>query len=268
MKTYFDNIEAAIINNLTNADKDIKIAVAWFNNLNIFNCLLSLLPNVTVSLIISNDKNNYDNGNDFPKFINAGGFIYLPKTSRLMHNKYVIIDNKTLITGSYNFTMGAEYNDENIIVISESNAVSTYIDNFYSLLKVSFLVKDFNNDINKYELKFLDIINPKSKDEVYSVNNKIIVDDKDFVANSLMEQWWLGHSETRGIAMLSLVEDILHQTDNQKLLIAAYITYLVSGKDLQADRCLKKITHKDKEKYISQIRENIARGMKFGLWLD
>jgi hypothetical protein len=36
MKTYFDNIEAAIINNLTNADTDVKIAVAWFNNLNIF----------------------------------------------------------------------------------------------------------------------------------------------------------------------------------------------------------------------------------------
>ena len=269
MRTYFDNIEAAIISNLTKADKDVKIAVAWFNNLNIFKCLLSLLPNVTVSLIISNDKNNYDNGIDFQYFIDAGGFIYLPKTSRLMHNKYVIIDNKTLITGSYNFTMGAEKNnDENIIVISENNAVSTYIDNFSSLLKESFLVKDFNNDINKYELKFSDIIDPKRKDELYSANNKIIIDDMDFVANSLMEQYWKNNSATRGIAILSLVEDRIFNTDNQKLLVAAFITYLATDNFLQADRCLSKIVHKEKDNYISMIRTKVASNEKFGLWLD
>jgi hypothetical protein len=186
-----------------------------------------------------------------------------------MHNKYVIIDNKTLITGSYNFTMGAEYNNnENIIVTSENIAVSNYIDNFYSLLKVSFLVKDFNNEINKNELKFSDIIDTIRKDEVYSVNNKTIEDEMDFIANSLMLDYWENNSATYGIATLSLVEDRIFNTDNQKFIVAAFITYLATDNILQAERLLSKIVHEKKDEYISMIREKVASNEKFGLWLD
>ncbi len=58
----------------------------------------------------------------------------------------------------------------------------------------------------------------------------------DFVADSLMKQYWKNNSSTRGIAILSLVEDKIFQSGNQKLLTAAFITYLASGNVLQDDR--------------------------------
>jgi hypothetical protein len=117
-------------------------------------------------------------------------------------------------------------------------------------------------------LKFSDIIDTIRKDEVYSVNNKTIEDEMDFIANSLMEQYWKNNSATYGTAFLILVEDRIFKTDNQKFIVAAFITYLAAGKNLQADRLLSKIVHEKKDAYISMIRSNVAANIKFALWSD
>jgi len=50
-----------------------------------------------------------------------------------MHNKILIIDNKTVVTGSYNFSENAEANDENMLVI-ESPQVATAYTNYFDAL--------------------------------------------------------------------------------------------------------------------------------------
>ena len=42
-----------------------------------------------------------------------------------MHNKVMIIDDRIVITGSYNFSGNAESNDENMLIL-ESGAVAAY----------------------------------------------------------------------------------------------------------------------------------------------
>ena len=43
----------------------------------------------------------------------------------IMHNKFCIIDHKTVITGSYNWTRKAKTNDENITVTKDSPELAT-----------------------------------------------------------------------------------------------------------------------------------------------
>lgn len=57
--------------------------------------------------------------------------------AKQMHHKYTLIDNKTLITGSYNFSDNAEHNSmENIMIIKRSDnpvAVDNFLANFESI---------------------------------------------------------------------------------------------------------------------------------------
>jgi phosphatidylserine/phosphatidylglycerophosphate/cardiolipin synthase-like enzyme len=50
-----------------------------------------------------------------------------------MHNKVLIIANKTVVAGSYNFSENAEANDENMLVI-ESPQVATAYTNYFDAL--------------------------------------------------------------------------------------------------------------------------------------
>src|SRR6266516_4693604 len=53
--------------------------------------------------------------------------------SNFMHNKVMIIDDKVVITGSYNFSENAELNDENMLVI-ESPAIAAAYTRYFNRL--------------------------------------------------------------------------------------------------------------------------------------
>jgi phosphatidylserine/phosphatidylglycerophosphate/cardiolipin synthase-like enzyme len=49
----------------------------------------------------------------------------------LMHNKFAVIDNGVLITGSFNWTAAAEReNQENLLIITDENVVKQYLQRF------------------------------------------------------------------------------------------------------------------------------------------
>ena len=51
-----------------------------------------------------------------------------------MHHKVFIIDNKTVITGSFNPTEGADTrNDENILIMHDKNIAQSFIKEFENL---------------------------------------------------------------------------------------------------------------------------------------
>ena len=54
-----------------------------------------------------------------------------------MHNKFCLIDDKFLITGSFNWTTQAvKYNQENIIITDSNDLVSKYVHEFERLWKL------------------------------------------------------------------------------------------------------------------------------------
>jgi hypothetical protein len=136
---YFENINRQILNELISAKESIFIAVAWFTESNLMQTICEKAANgVCVDLIISNSEFNFKNSSFFEQLIQSGGNVYSLGANEfnegtLMHNKFCIIDFKTVITGSYNWTMQASRNDENIIVLKDTDVTQKYLDGFYSL---------------------------------------------------------------------------------------------------------------------------------------
>src|SRR5205809_504552 len=123
INTYFTGITSEINFQIQGARQSIKIAVAWVTNESILNLLCTkALQNVSVELILINDViNNSDKGYDLNKLTGCGVRIYLARPDNLMHNKFCVLDDKKIITGSFNWTYSAEkYNNENIILIEDS----------------------------------------------------------------------------------------------------------------------------------------------------
>ena len=52
-----------------------------------------------------------------------------------MHNKVMIIDDRIVITGSYNFSENAESNDENTLILESGDVADAYTTNFESLFE-------------------------------------------------------------------------------------------------------------------------------------
>jgi hypothetical protein len=126
IQPYFEGIRLQIIKSIHSANTHISVAVCWFTNQELFDLLCEKLKNgVTIELIILDDYTNANPfGCDFSKFLTLGGQLYLSSVEKPMHNKYCIIDNNILITGSYNWTYFAETkNQENVVLFENASTV-------------------------------------------------------------------------------------------------------------------------------------------------
>lgn len=134
-EAHFLNIQDKILHALDNAKVSIHIAMAWFTNETLFNKLIEKqTEGIDVKVIIYNDGVNQTHGVDISQFTHhkkirgaRGG---------LMHNKFCVIDNQVVITGSYNWSNNAEFkNDENITVQNDPVSATTYSVEFRKLMQ-------------------------------------------------------------------------------------------------------------------------------------
>jgi|28_taG_2_1085356.scaffolds.fasta_scaffold00113_21 hypothetical protein len=114
---HFENISLHLKRNLLSANKSVKICVAWIS-WKTYNSIWEELINkgVDIELIYYDDfinKKNYLPPNKNIKLY--------PITTRfyksLMHNKFCIIDDEIVITGSFNWSIQAYWHFENIIIV-------------------------------------------------------------------------------------------------------------------------------------------------------
>jgi len=88
-----------------------------------------------------------------------------------MHNKFAIFDNKKVITGSYNWTYSAEYNNlESVIISREENLIKQFNIRFKQLLEKSVppdkLTTKLSTDsgADKAEKEFVELENELKED--------------------------------------------------------------------------------------------------------
>ena len=81
------------------------------------------------------EKQRWKDPNEVGKYLNDSGVeIIQDKNKYVMHHKVFIIDNKTVITGSYNpTTSGNRYNDENIIIFDDVELAKEFLKEFERL---------------------------------------------------------------------------------------------------------------------------------------
>lgn len=121
MLAYTQNIEQVILDCLEKSTKSIVIVVAWFTNKRIVEKLIQLKKlNESLSIKILVDNNEVNEKYFFnlysDKLITVGIEIKKQKIAKFNHNKFSIIDEEIIITGSYNYTQRANTNHENIII--------------------------------------------------------------------------------------------------------------------------------------------------------
>lgn len=141
IEAHFENIRNLIRSNISVAQSEIKIAVAWFTQRELFaEVLKALNRGVDVSMIIIKDFINCGiYGLPLQQFIEAGGQLhFVSDRSWTMHNKFSIFDGNLVITGSYNWTYSAETrNAENVILTDDFSVCQDYNDYFTRLWDVS-----------------------------------------------------------------------------------------------------------------------------------
>lgn len=139
-EAFFSEIAKQIIQNISSAKSTVDIAMAWFTNNQIFDALMKCLKrNVSIRLMLLDSEINwFPWAPDFESFVKNGGKLYVYGVEHgFLHDKFCIIDDKKLITGSYNWTYYAEIrNKENVLVTDSSDIVDAYHQEFKTLLDI------------------------------------------------------------------------------------------------------------------------------------
>jgi hypothetical protein len=169
---YFERISEEISKQLEAATHDIVVAIDLFTHQSIFNILRRKAGSgVTVNLLYLDD--NINNKASFNiRQLEAFEVNLFPISSEmhpndLMRNKFCVIDGKHVISGSYNWTNRAKYNDENITVFLDNPEIANRF------------LKEFDEILEKYNYK-----------KIFKVSPQSIIPRLELVKNFvLMEEW-------------------------------------------------------------------------------
>ena len=84
--------------------------------------------------IVTDDQKSYDRGSDVEELARAGIPVAVDTSDKHMHHKFAIFDERTLLTGSYNWTRSAfTSNEENIVVITDDPLIESFSQEFERL---------------------------------------------------------------------------------------------------------------------------------------
>lgn len=123
-----------IIHQINTAINRVKICVFTISDDHITNAIISAhKKGRDIKIITDNDK-SFDTGSDIERLAQLGLDIKMDTTPNHMHHKFMVVDDASLITGSYNWTQSAaRYNHENIVLTEESGMIKSFLKEFSQL---------------------------------------------------------------------------------------------------------------------------------------
>ncbi len=132
----------AIVEAINKAKTDVLVQAYSFTSPEIAKALVDAhRRGVHVEIIL-------DKSNNSPKYSAAdfAGHMGIPTfidtKHAIAHNKVMVIDKNSVITGSFNFTKAAENdNAENLIIIQSEKLAEIYLDNWYKHQRHSIMYK-------------------------------------------------------------------------------------------------------------------------------
>ena len=129
----------AILQQINHAKTEILIQAYSFTSKPIARALIAAQKRgVRITAVL--DKSNWTQKYSAATFLkNVGIPVYIDDKHAIAHNKIMIIDNRVVITGSFNFTMAAETkNAENLLIIEDRpDLTRAYRENFQKHLRHS-----------------------------------------------------------------------------------------------------------------------------------
>ena len=136
IQVYFSpngGVTDAIIKEVDSAKSEVLVQAYYFTSAPIGKALIDALKRgIRVEVILDRSQVKPD-GQYCPAkfFFDAGIPVYIDSAHQIAHNKIMIIDRATVITGSFNFTRTAEEkNAENLLVIPSKVLAAKYLENW------------------------------------------------------------------------------------------------------------------------------------------
>jgi phosphatidylserine/phosphatidylglycerophosphate/cardiolipin synthase-like enzyme len=117
-------IDARIAAAIDSAKASIDMAMFEMNNQILVEALVQAAENGVKVRVVTDDENGLqaaqEYAHSFTDLVNAGIPIVTDERSALMHNKFIIIDGKTVWMGSYNLTDSSNYDQNNNALVFHS----------------------------------------------------------------------------------------------------------------------------------------------------
>ena len=135
IETYFspdDGVSDVIVDVISDADDSIYFMAYSFTSDPISEAILArATEGVDVEGVMDHSQVASNQGGEYDTFAHAGLLVGEDNIKGLMHHKVFIIDEKIVITGSYNFSRSAEErNDENILIIYNTDIAQEFLKEF------------------------------------------------------------------------------------------------------------------------------------------
>ena len=121
----------AIVRHITNAKKEILLQAFHFSNSAIIQALTAAQKRGVHVTAILDTENRWRKSSGAPALAACGATVLIDEAHHTAHNKLLLIDGATVITGSFNYNNNAETkNAENILVLPCEALAQRYLENF------------------------------------------------------------------------------------------------------------------------------------------
>jgi phosphatidylserine/phosphatidylglycerophosphate/cardiolipin synthase-like enzyme len=134
-----DGIVFPLNDKLSLAEKSIRFMAFSFTTDELGETVrLKAEEGLTVAGVMEEEQVKSNIGTEYDLFKQAGLDVLLDGNAGQMHHKTIIIDERIVITGSYNFSRSAETrNDENLIIIDNEQIADFYLKEFQRVYQVA-----------------------------------------------------------------------------------------------------------------------------------
>ena len=138
----------SIIREIESAKSEILVQAYSFTSAPIAKALVDAHKRGVKVEVILDKSQKRDKYTSATFLVNMGIPTYIDDKHGIAHNKIILIDSRTVITGSFNFTKAAEEkNAENLVIIKSKELARIYADNYgkhkeHSELQPSKLMSD------------------------------------------------------------------------------------------------------------------------------
>lgn len=135
---YADGIDAPLASAIDAAERSLDIAAFELNSKLIYEAILAAQRRGVTARIVTDDRHGLeDDSNTALRELRAAGLpIVADNRSGLMHNKFIVIDERAVWTGSWNYTLNGTYrNNNNVLVLESAQAAAAYRTEFNEMFE-------------------------------------------------------------------------------------------------------------------------------------
>lgn len=136
--TYVNGIDVPIANAIEQIQNTLDVVAFEMNNDVIYQAILEAHQRGVTVRIVTDGEHGLEDEKDtaLRDLIAAGVPVVEDGRSALMHNKFMIMDEVAVWTGSWNYTVNGTYrNNNNVLVMQHPTAVKAYQDEFDEMFK-------------------------------------------------------------------------------------------------------------------------------------